>query len=438
VSGPARRGSALEPSQVRAAVLAALAEAGVVALPLHLILSESRALDLGVGAFALPFPVAYTTGVLLAVRFRRSASLASGVLVIAALAGLLLGEGDVNRSVFTVVVALLVALRVLSLALRDWGAPIEAEIGWGAVALGAETFVAAGAEPGWRPLLVLFVPLFFVATLASRATTVWSSGGVVDLDEHVRSAWIRRTMLATGGLLFAMGTAVVLSIRGGLFDRIGSWLSPVAAALAALFAAALGHAARPVFWLVDRLGIDPEAVRRFFERLRQAGLRRRIEDELGGPGTSLWQRLLGLLAFAAIAYALYRVLRRLRPPGGAPGRRRSGGTASVPSRPLEDAVAAPRPRLRRELPTEAVRRMYAEALLALRARELVKEPAATPAEFAPAVAGRFPEVAEAFGVLTRAYEDVRYGGRRPEASTVEQLGVGHARILAALGRRERR
>ncbi len=423
---------ALEGRELRAAGLAAAAEGGVVALPLHLVLSETRALGLGVAPFALSFVVVYVLGVLLAARFRSSANLASGALVLAALAGLSLGEGDLNRSVFTVVVSLLVALRVVSLGLHDWRAPIEAEIGWGATALGLETFVAAGAEPGWRPVLVLFVPVFFVASLASRATTVWSSAGAGDLDEQVRAAWIRRTLLASGGLLVAMGTAVALSVRGGLFDRIGAWLSPVAAALASLFAAALGQAARPIFWLVDRLGIDPDAVRRFLEGLREGGLRRRVEDELGRPGPSLWQRLLGLVAFAAVGYAIYRVLRRYRPspvPSERPG---APGSAVAAPLPAEDAVPPPRRRLRRELPADAVRRMYAEALLALRVRELPKEPDLTPAEFAPVVAGRFPEVAEGFGALTRVYEEVRYGHRRPDAETVEELRATHGRILAAI------
>lgn len=421
--------------ELRSAGLAALAEAGVVYLPLHMILTETRGLEVDIEAIALPFVVAYVAGTLLTCRFRGSRSLASGALVAALLAGLYLGGGDLNRSVFTVVVSLLVGLRVVSLGLRDWRAPIDAEIGWGAVALGFETILSGEAQPEWRPLLLVFVPTFFVASLASRASTVWTSGGATDLDEPVRVAWIRRAVLVTGALVAAMVAAVVLGVRGGVFDRVGAWLAPATSAVASFLVFLLTQAARPVFWLVDRLGIDPEAIRRFLEDLRERGLARQAEEELERGGASLWQRVLALLAFAAAGFLLYRALRRFRPRLGPEERRRPEGTATATPLPPEEAPPTRRAALRRELPADAVRRMYAEALLALRARDLPKEPALTPSEFAPVVAGEFPEVEHGFRELTRAYQDVRYGNLRPDREALDALRAAHRRVLSAIRER---
>src|SRR4029453_241462 len=182
--------------------------------------------------------------------------------------GISLGHGDLNRIVFSVLVCLLVSFRLVTLALRDWRVPIHAEVGWFALALGLEGMVAAGATDEWRGPLLLFLPLFFVAALASRASTVWSSGGAGELDERVRAAWIRRALISTGALVGAMAAAVILSVEGGVFDRIGVWLTPAANAVASFFAWVLSQAARPIFFLVDLLGIDPERVREFFDRLR--------------------------------------------------------------------------------------------------------------------------------------------------------------------------
>lgn len=418
--------------ELRAAGLAALAEAGVVYLPLYMVFSETRGLELDIELLAVPFLAAFVVGTLLACRFRSSGNLATAAVVVAVLAGLYLGRGDLNRSVFTLVVSLLLALRVVSLGSRDWRAPIEAELGWGAAALGLETIVGAGAEPEWRPLLLVFVPTFFVASLASRASTVWTSGGADDLDEHLRGAWIRRAVLATSGLLAAMVVAVVLSVRGGVFDRVGAWLAPVADALASFFAYLLGQAARPVFWLVDRLGIDPEAVRRFLEGLREGGLRRQAEGEMRVPGPSVWQRLLGVVTFAAIGYALYRVLRRYRPQLGTEDHRRSVASVSAAPLPAEGTAPQRRSPFRREIPADAVRRMYAQVLLTLRARDLPKDPALTPGEFAPIVTGSFPACGEDFRTLTRAYEDVRYGNLRLDRDTLRRLETDQKRLLTTL------
>jgi hypothetical protein len=419
-----------EARELRACALASLAEAGVLALPLWLVLTETRGLRIGVTALAVPFVAAYVGGALLACRFRSSTNVAIAAVVLAVLAGVWLGHGDVNRTVFAMLVCLLVAFRLVTLALRDWRLPIHAEVGWFALALGIEAMIAVGATREWQGPLLLIVPVFFVAALASRASTVWSFGAAGELDEQVRAAWIRRALLATGALVGAMIAAVALSIEGGVFDRIGGWLTPVADAIASFLAWIFSQAARPIFWLVDRLGIDPEAVRDFFDSLRDGRVGRALTEQRRA-GESLVQRMLGLLVFAAIAYVVFRAIRRFRPPSGAEPEPDAVGTQAEAPLPAVEPLP-PRPRFRREPPADTVRRWYAEALWALRRREIVREPWQTPAEFAPVVAGAVPSCADAFAELTRAYEDVRYGSLRIDAAAVERLEAGQLRIMTAI------
>ena len=420
-----------EQRELRACGLAALAESGVLVLPVWLLLTETRGLEIGVIALAVPFMTVYVGAVLLACRFRASRHLPLAAIVLAVLAGAWLGRGDLNRSVFAVVVCLLVGLRAITLALRDWRLPIHAEFGWFTVALGLEVMVAAGANPEWRGPLVVIVPLFFAAALASRAATVWTTSGSSELDERVRAAWIRRAALATAMLVGTMAAAVAFSVRGGVFDRVGAWIAPAANAFASLLAWSLSQIVRPVFWLVDQLGIDPDRVREFFEDLRRNAAR--VAEEAGrSEGPTVWQRILGFLAFAAIGYAVFRMIRRFRPRGGGDEPDRT-----VPASATVSALAEPplpvRPRVRRELPSDKIRRWYAETLGALRTREVVKQPWQTPAEFVPSVAAAFPACAAPFAELTRAYEDVRYGGIKLAGDRLDELAAGQRRIERAIG-----
>ncbi|HEX5902094.1 MAG TPA: DUF4129 domain-containing protein [Actinomycetota bacterium] len=418
-----------EPRELRACGLAALAESGVLALPVWLLLTETRGLEIGVVALAVPFMTIYVGAVLLACRFRASRHLPLAAIVVAVLAGAWLGRGDLNRSVFAVVVFLLVALRAITLALRDWRLPIHAEFGWFALALGIEVMVSAGANPEWRGPLVVIVPLFFAAALASRAATVWTTSGSSELDERVRASWIRRAGLATGLLVAAMAAAVAFSVRGGVFDRVGAWIAPAANAFASLLAWTLSQIVRPIFWLVDQLGIDPDRVREFFEDLRESAARA-AQEAGSSEGPTVWQRILGFVAFAAIGYAVFRVIRRFTPKGGGAEPERA-----VPASATVSALEEPQPvvsRLRRELPADRVRRWYAETLEILRNREVVKEAWQTPAEFVPRVATAFPACAAPFAELTRAYEDVRYGGFRLAGDRLGRLEKGQETMIAAM------
>jgi hypothetical protein len=64
-----------------------------------------------------------------------------------------------------------------------------------------------------------------------------------------------------------------------------------------------------------------------------------------------------------------------------------------------------------------------------------KDPAWTPSEFVPEVAGAYPESAADFDALTRAYEDVRYGSAHLDRATLRELDEQRKRILTALRRR---
>jgi len=420
--------------ELKACGLAALGEAGVIALPAHLILTESSDIRIGIWAFVLPFIVAFVGGSLLVCWFRSSPNAPVAAGVAAALLGLRFGwGGDLNRLVFVVVVSLLVTLRIVTLALRDWRTPYHAEFGWMSVALGLEVLVATGPQTGWKPALVLVAPLFFVGSLASRATTVWTAGSAGELDEHVRAGWVRRALLVTGGLVAAMAAAVALGIRGGLFDRLGAVLAPLGDAFASLFAWGLSQIARAVFWFVDLFGIDPDKVREFFERLqRSVG---QIQRQTQQPGSdALWQRLLGLVAFALVAFALVRLIRRFRPQVGDP-EQPSRIPATVTSSELAaDAAPGSRWTFRRELPADRVRRWYAQSLLELERLRVPKDPALTPAEFAPEVARAFPLCAQGFDSLTHAYEDVRYGNLTLDRRQVQELEDRARSVLDILKR----
>jgi hypothetical protein len=412
--------------QLRACGLAAAAEGALLALPTHLVLDSAGAVDLAPPAFVAAFVPLYVVAALLACRFRGSRNLAAATAVLAIVVGVAIGGGGGQRTAFAVVVALLLALRVVSLAGRDWRTPVHPELGWWATILGVETLLAAGLLPSWRPALLVVVPLAFACALASRATTVWSG----HRDEEGGGAWVRSSLLAAGALALAMVLAVALAARAGLFGIVGRAIRPLTEIVASVLVWVVVQAARPIFWLAERFGVDPEGVREFLAGLRAEALRDRPPSELDPSGSSPGQRILGLLVVAAIAFVLYRVLRRwlAKPEPERPAARERPVHVETGAAP-ERVEPPPRWRFRAELPADAVRRLYAEVLLDLRERRLVKDPWLTPAEFVPVVAAAFPLAEDDLRVLTAAYQDVRYGSRR--------LGRGDVRALEARQRRLR-
>jgi len=421
-------------AELRAAALAALAEAGLVYLPAHLLVSDAGGLSVGTAAGALPFVAAYVLGVVLACRFRSSprTTIAAGVVAIAT--GVWLGRAGWADAAVGVIVGLLVALRAVTLALRDWREPIHASIGVGALVLGFEALLAAGAFTAWRTPLLAFIPVFFAGALASRVVTVWAPVAAEEVDP-ARSSWIRRASATTLAFGIAVALAALVAVRGGVLERIGRWLSPIANLALSWFVSAVTIVMRPILWALGVIGVDPESVRRALEEWRSRLALTEATRGAARPGAGWSGRLFGLVVFVAIVWLLYRSLRRLRAGVGAFERvdRRSEGSREVPL-PEEEASVASRLPFRRGLPSETVRRWYAEALLALRARGLAIEPSLTPAELLPQVAEAFPETAGAFARLTRMYEDVRYGSRRVSGEVVHAFEPEFRRALSAFRR----
>jgi hypothetical protein len=144
-------------------------------------------------------------------------------------------------------------------------------------------------------------------------------------------------------------------------------------------------------------------------------------------------RIVGVAIVLALAFVAYRVFRRFRPPDDEP-ERPDRGRAGVVSSPLEDDPSAERGRRRHALPADLVRRWYAEVLLALRARELEKDPAATPAEFLVEIRRSHPALGDDLAELTRAYEDVRYGSRNLDPPSLRALAGRRRSLLHAIRR----
>ncbi len=422
-----------EAPELRAAGLAALAEAGLVYLPAHLVLTDGADLDVGTLAGLGPFVAVYVATVLLACRFRGSGNVTNAAAVGAIVAGLALGGGDLDSTVLGLLVAMLVVLRAVALALRDWREPIHAEIGVGALVLGIETILAGGALPQWRTSLVFVVPVFFLAALASRATIVWAP--VRDgSSSEVRASAIRQAVLATVALGGLMAAAALLAVRGGLLQRIGAWLSPVGDLLISVFASVLVVLLRPILWVMSRIGIDPAALQDLLEEWRRRAEESRAIDAATRPDAPWWSRVVPLLILVGIGWLLYRSLRRLRPSLGSFERAHErDDTWAAPLAERPGAIGRLLPR-RSPPPADVVRRWYAEVLDGLDQRGMPKDPSLTPSEFLPQVTAAFPDVERGFRRLTRMYEDVRYGNRRVTGDAIHDAEPEIRRILASLRR----
>jgi len=232
-----------------------------------------------------------------------------------------------------------------------------------------------------------------------------------------------------------MVVAVGLGLRDGVLDHLGSFLAPVGNALVALLVFVFEQLARPIFWLVDKLGIDPEGARRVLERAQRRAAHEGslAADRVGQP--SLLGRMLGLALFVLAVWGVIRFMRRLTPESVESDLPAASPAASVTSGTLAEPPAPPRRVSRREPPADRVRRWYGEVLMALARRGVDKDPALTPAEFTPAVAEAYPESAVDFDALTRAYEDVRYGSAHLDRAVLRELDGHRRNILAALRRR---
>src|SRR5439155_396463 len=252
----------------------------------------------------------------------------------------------------------------------------------------------------------IFVPLYVLGVVAWTAAApvqrgVWlaagAAGGAIGLAEAL--VWGDGNPSATA-FLAVLGVLAILRM-GTLASR--DWKEPVKGALlwgsvAALVEIAVAGSAVPA-WRT----LLPVVVGQFFV----GSLASRAAT------TAAWaERLVGLAVIAVLTWALAK-LGRHRLVRGA--RRRPLPEVFEPSTAEASRLPEPQPRrrsrIRRDLPGDLVRRWYAEALLLLERRGVIRPPALTPGEYSHAVAKAFPECRGQFEALTRAYEDVRYGNR---------------------------
>lgn len=433
-SSEPRAGGIPAGAAVSAAVAAAFAEAAVGCLPLHALISAGSGTAIPLALFLPSFLSAFAVTVALACRYRSSPRVGTFTASAGIVAGLVLGRGSAQHFVLIVLVLLLVGIRAIALAFRDWREPIAASFLLGALVLEVQAVVAASPNDWSHPLIVL-TPVFFIGSLMSRAFSVWAGDDAEELMRERRDHWLHRSVTGTAWIPVAMLTAVVLGVRGGALDRVGSFLAPVGNTLVSLLVFVFAQLSRPIFWLVDRLGINPQAVQRVFARIQADAdrARHRAVEQTGHP--SLLGRMLGLTLFVLVAWGLIRLLRRLRPESRGEGRRPSHAPVTATSAELPAPPVAAARATRREPPADRVRRWYAEVLAALARRGVRKDPSLTPAEFGPQMVGAYPECADAFEALTRAYEDVRYGSLQMDRAGLRRMDGHHRTILAAIRRR---
>jgi hypothetical protein len=415
----------------RASVLSALAEACVLAMPASLLVAGARVSSADATAFMAGTMLLFPAAVAALRRARRVPSAAPIGAAIVGVIAVSIGHPTLAGVVLRLAASALVTLRAASLAFRDRRDPVGPEIVWGAVALGAEVVAAAGTSlAAWRLPLIVGAPVFVSASLASRAATIWSDPQVGPPE---RARWRARIRLgALGFAAVVVGTAAA-AIRGGVWERLGVVVAPAAALVIDLLLLVLQAILRPVFWLVQRVHLHPRAAQALLRRLRAStGRRAHFTPGHGGAGP-LIGRILGLAVVAAIAWLSYRVLRRFRPPAEGASDDITG-LPRIAHAPIVEGERGVGGRRRTELPADAVRRWYAEVLLALRRRDLAKEPSATPAEYLGEVRRSYPGLGDNLELLTRAYEDVRYGALRLDPRSLRELDARHRAVLRELRR----
>lgn len=419
-------------AQLRAAALAALAEACILAMPAHLVLSETVFTGVPAMPFALGFMAVFVAGTTLMCRFRAAADVAVIAGAVSVLAAVAVGGAQPTVLIFSLLVGGLATVRATSLAFRDWRDPLQGEIGWGGLAIGAEAALAAGIAE-WRIPLAALIPVFFAASIGSRAITVWRDAEADPVDAR---RWLSRLLGVFTAYVVGVLVVAAAALRGGVFERLGSVLAPFAAVIRIVVGFVLQLVLRPIFWLLSRFQVSTEAWQRFLgdvRRDRPGTSRLPAAPEAIGGSIS---RILGFVLFCLLAWGFARALRKLRRPAVEPSTR--SGPSPVVRTPLPGEVVPPTDRRHRSLPANRVRRWYAQALLALARQGLRKDPSLTPAEFAREVDRALPELGAHLDPLTRAYEDVRYGNLTADDETIRELRAHHRQLLAVLRRLPRR
>ncbi|MFN2590255.1 MAG: DUF4129 domain-containing protein, partial [Actinomycetota bacterium] len=428
---------------VRPAAWAALGEAGVIYLPVKLLLEQATLARDGILVWFPAFVLLYVAGTAMATRYRQlpitpTVGAVGGILV-GLLQGLLWGVRGPAEVGTAVAVSSVVAFRLVSLGLRVWRNPIHASFGWGAGILLAEVVLGGSIGTTWRGILPVIVPLFFVASLASRAASVRLTappeailaGAEGEATGAGRTVGDRLSTLAIGGLAVAVALIAILTAGGGL-ELLGNLIYPVLVFLVSAAAFVMGQVARPLLWILERLRFDVGGLAEFLRRLR-TGEANPLPPEAGSNGGGLVPRLLGLLVLAALVGALVVVTRRRRAVDD------WGSAEEDPNAPPARPVRPPARRLRptarrRELPAATIRRWYAEALVLLERKGVRRPPNSTPEEFLHVVSAAFPSCRHAFHELTRGYERVRYGNLELSREEVAALEPRWAHVMETLQR----
>jgi hypothetical protein len=440
--GPAAR--AQDRASVLPAVLAGLAESAVLYLPLHDVATNEGHVVTGPMAHYSLFVPVFAGAVAAATRLRGFSRLLPVVgafaIGVGLTQGILWGTGDAVAVTTSVVLWLLVALRVFTLALRDWRDPISRSFGVGVGVLLAEiVLMGRFAEP--RSVLPVAVPQFLLASLASRAASLRLSTRAVTVARSGpeeggrppgggrRPVGMALVAMVAFGLL--MGSAVLLGGReGGLVVLGRAILSAVLPVLAYVLLPVARFFLEALVWLFALLNIDLSPLRSLAETIENFRVR---PPDSAGPGGGAVGRVLALVVLLALGFLLVRTIRarwqRFERKGGP----EEEGPAPTPVSIFSSRRRRGRSRPGLELPADTVRRWYAEALLALERLGLPKPPARTPGEHLRHVAVAFPECAPGFTALTRAYEDVRYGSLRFDRETLGKIEANRRLAMAALG-----
>jgi hypothetical protein len=420
------------------AALAAMAEAGVIYVILHdVAINEGRAIAGPMAGYPW-FVAVFTVGVALATAFRRSLLAKVAIPVVAvgmgALQATVWGRGGLAAAGTVEILALLVALRVATLAVRDWREPIGESFGFWTAVLFVEAAFVARTDP-LGGLLPVIAGVFFAGSLASRAASVW----LANRPEQAPVGLPRpRSHRSAAFLIGVLGVAVVialgLGVQGGPVEVSGAFLYRWVAEGLALAAGLLAFVLLPVLtWFLGlvNISIDAQRVRDAIQRIKP------VATAHGGGGAPV-ERIIGAIAFVLILLFLLRAIRRqwqmLQPEEPNP--------EPDPEPDINFVLTSRRrrgraPRLRRELPADTVRRWYAEALLALERLGLPKPPSRTPGEYLPQVSRAFPRSARGFTALTRAYEQVRYGAIVLDRDAVLRLEIERDAAMQALGQARR-
>jgi Domain of unknown function (DUF4129) len=431
------RGVAAGAAYVRPAALAAAAEAGIIFLPVKLVV-EQASLTQGGPLVSYPwFVVLFVAGTALATRFRTARGMPTVAAVVALGIGLVQGIGWGVKGPAEVgiaaTMALLSAARAVTLALRDWRNPIHASFGWGAGILLAEVVLGGSIGTTWRAYLPVIVVLFFAGSLASRAASLRLTGAPVTPAESEAPGTGRRLPLALLAVVGAPILLVAFLLGAGGLELVGGLVQPALVFLVSAVAWIASQVARPIIWLADLVNLDLTAIQDFLARIR-SGEDGVLPDDPVGGGSPVILRLLGLLLVAAILALLVRFIRsRRREAEGWLGR--SQEPPAPRPEPVGRPVKLPRWRaLRRELPAETVRRWYAEALVVLERKGLPRPPGVTPDEYLHLVGEAFPDCRHGFHEMTRAYERVRYGSRPLSPRDLTTLEPRRGHVMETLQR----